>query len=427
MPRHLKDLDYSVLQQCMHCGMCLPDCPTYRTTKIERHSPRGRIALMRAVADGELEMGKELADEMDYCLGCLACVSACPAGVDYLEMFETARAEGELHRHGKLRRLLRRGVFEGLFLHPWLLITTGKFLRLYQQSGIEKIVRTLKLPRLLGRKMAELETQTPRMEARFSDDLIAEIERPPAGIPVRGRVGFLSGCVQAMAFASVNRATVDVLLQNGWEVQSPRLQPCCGSIHAHNGESALAERSARALIDSFELDSLDAIISNSGGCGGHLKRYHHILPNNPQAIVWDAKLKDVHEFLIEKGFRHPEVAPVEPLQVTYHDSCHLCHGQGISRQPRDILRSIPGLELIELAGASECCGSAGIYNVLQPEESARQLERKIAKIQKTGASMVALANPGCHLQIARGLENSGVQVTQPVQLLAEAYCRSTDV
>lgn len=420
MPPTLKQLDYSVLQQCMHCGLCLPTCPTYRTTKKERHSPRGRISLMRAVADGRFEMGPALAAEMDYCLGCLACETACPAGVDYTTMFETARAEAETHRHGPARRFLRWLTLDFLFLSPARLHLAGRLLRFYQRSGLASIARRLRLPYLLGKRMGDLEKQTPGMSPAFTDEIIDELERPPAHIPIRGRVALLGGCVQALAFADVNRATADVLLRNGWEVLTPRRQPCCGSLHAHNGAPDLAAVTAAALMDRFDLSTLDAIITNAGGCGGHLKRYHHLLPDDPRSMTWDAKVKDIHEFLVATGFEKP-MAALPQRSVTYHESCHLCHGQGISSAPREILKSIPGVELAELPEAAACCGSAGIYNLLQPEESRRQLDRKLAHIASTGASAVALANPGCHLQLLCG----PLPVTQPVLLLAEAYRAET--
>jgi len=425
----LRDLDYSVLQQCMHCGMCLPTCPTYITSKKERHSPRGRIALMRAVADGRFEAGPELAAEMNYCLGCLACTTACPAGVDYGTMFETARAETEANHSsgGQLRRFYRWLVLEQIFLHPGRLWAVGVMLRFYQQSGLAAVIRRLKLPYLLGRRLGDLEPQAPPLEAPFSDARIAEVESPPPGVAVRGRVALLSGCVQSLAFASVNRATADVLLANGWEVVTPRMQSCCGSLHAHNGAPDLARTAAEALMARFDLDTLDAVITNAGGCGSHLKHYSGLFGETAMAAkarAWDAKVKDIHEFLVGTGFRKPE-GSAEAFRLTYHESCHLSHGQGIRTAPRQILRAIPGLDLIELPESDLCCGSAGIYNVLQPEESQRLLDRKTGKIAGTGAAAVATANPGCHLQLARGLQqrNSAVKVVQPVVLLAEAYRR----
>lgn len=425
-PTSLKELDYSILQQCMHCGMCLPSCPTYRSTKKERHSPRGRISLMRAVADGHLVVEEELQKEMDYCLGCLACTSACPAGVDYGEMFEVARAESEATRQSSsLRHLTRQLAFRGLFLHPRIFHLTTVLLRFYQRSGLAGMVRRLGLPRLLGRRMAELERQTPQMEKEFSDELINEIESPPEGVPRRGRVVFLSGCIQSVAFSEVNRATVDVLLANGWEVITPRQQGCCGSIHAHNGEPEMAQHAARKLLEQMPPEEVDAIISNAGGCGSHLKHYGALVadhdPRHEHARAFEGKVKDIHEFLVETGFRNPN-SPIEK-KITYHPSCHLHHAQGVVSQPLVILESIAGLELSPLPNSGICCGSAGIYNILQPEESQRLGEEKCRDICGTGAKMVATANPGCHLQIQNHLEQEGdeIEVTQPVLLLAEAY------
>ncbi len=431
MKDSLRDLDYAVLQQCMHCGMCLPSCPTYVSTGRERHSPRGRIALMRAVADGHLEVGDELASEMDYCLGCLACTSACPAGVDYGTMFETARAEveREVSSRRKKRRFLRRMFLDRIFLHPGRLRRIGALLRWYQASGLDRVVRFLRLPYVLGRSLGNLERQTPRLSTQPTDRVVAEWEEPPAGIPIRGAIGLLSGCIQSIAFAEVNRDTADVLLANGWRVHTPRAQSCCGSLHAHNGAPDLAKRAATALMDAFspEWDRLDAIITNAGGCGSHLKQYRSLFPpdspESARAALWDARVKDIHEFLADTGFRRPDTAPSPGGVLTYHESCHLCHGQGIRAAPREILRSLPGWELRELPGADVCCGSAGIYNILQPEESDRILERKIEAIRRLGPACVATSNPGCHLQIQRGLDSAGldVTVTQPVTLLARAY------
>lgn len=430
VPR-LKDLDYSVLQQCMHCGMCLPACPTYESTKRERHSPRGRIALMRAVADGDLEVGDELAGEMSYCLGCLACTSACPAGVDYTTMFETARAEIESRPElsDPRRRKIREMAFRGLFLRPGRLGFVGKLLRFYQWSRLDRVFRFLGLPYLLGKRMGRLERQAPRMSRAFSDECIEEWEFPPEGVELRGHVGMLSGCVQSLAFADVNRDTVDVLLRNGWAVFTPRGQYCCGSIHAHNGVPDLARETGTRLMSQFgdEWEKLDAVITNAGGCGSHLKHYQGMFEpgsdEHRRAGEWDGKVKDIHEFLVDQGFVVPANSDPEEFFVTYHESCHLCHGQGIRSQPREILRSIPGLNFRELPGSDSCCGSAGIYNVLQPEESARILDRKVEAIAGTKVDCVATSNPGCHLQIQNGLDNAAcdIDVIQPVTLLARAY------
>lgn len=420
--RYLADLDYSVVQQCMHCGMCLPSCPTYLETKLERNSPRGRIALMRAVADGELEVSRAFGEEMYYCLGCLACTTACPAGVDYPKLFENARAEIEaqdvLFTPG--RRFWRWLTLRQIFAKPWMLHAVGRALWIYQASGLCALVRKSGLLRLLPANLRDLEPATPTVKRTFSDGLIAEVEVPSAP---RHRVGMLTGCVQDLVFPDVNRDTVDALLANACEVVTPRSQGCCGSLHAHNGDLEQATTQARRLLDQFDLASLDAIITNAAGCGSHLKHFSNLLGDDPRyrerAAAWDAKVRDISQWLVEIGFRRPEGSG-SPCQATYHEACHLCHGQGISRQPREILRAVPGLELVELENATHCCGSAGVYNITQPEQAAKLQQEKAACIARTGASLVATANPGCHLQIQNGVGDD-IAVRHPVSLLAEAY------
>jgi glycolate oxidase iron-sulfur subunit len=449
----LAHLDYAVLQQCMHCGMCLPTCPTYDATKLERNSPRGRIALMRAIADGDLGVTKAFGDEMYFCLGCLACETACPAGVTYARMFEEARADIEDANvlPGTQRKFVRAFALRFVFARPFVLRALGRMLRWYQVSGLEWLVRRLKLTALLPRDLRELEPLTPRVQPQFSDALIGAVESPRN--ETRHRVGLLTGCVQDLVYPHVNRDTADVLLANGCEVLTPGMQSCCGSLHAHNGELTMAREMARRNIDTMEraagsLDSLDAIITNAAGCGSHLKHYDELLANDrtyaERARQWSAKLKDIHEWLVEIDWAPPS-SPVSPtpvspaaapppfpvsglrspvsIRVTYHEACHLCHGQKITRQPREILRRIPGLELVELPESTWCCGSAGIYNITQPEMSRKLLERKMANIESTGVQIVASANPGCAVQLEVGARSSGrkLEIVHPVTLLARSY------
>jgi len=432
----LHDLDFSVLQQCIHCGMCLPSCPTYAETGRERNSPRGRIALMRAVAENELPLSPTFAEEMNYCLGCLACTSACPAGVNYSELLETARGASEESGvvPGKLRRVLRWALLRQLFLRPRLLRSVGRVLAFYQQSGGQAWVRRRGLVRLLPKRLRELEPLTPTLQKRFSDDLITVHEVPRKK---QYRVALLTGCVQDLVFSDVNRATADVLLANGCEVFTPPLQGCCGSLHAHNGDLTAAAILARRLIDTIDPDQVDAIISNAGGCGSHLKHYTALLAHDPRyaarAVVWDAKVRDISEWLVEIDFRKPTASPFShstgnassagaPTVVTYHDACHLCHGQGITRQPRQILQALPGVALRECAESTWCCGAAGIYALTHPKTATALRERKWKNLEATGASMVALGNPGCavHLDTKPG-ETQRPEVVHPVVLLARAY------
>lgn len=424
---YLKGLDYSVVQQCMHCGMCLPTCPTYDITKLERHSPRGRIALMRAIADERMEATETFADEMSYCLGCLACKTTCPAGVDYPQLFEMARAEVERSgvRRGLFRKYIRWGTLRLLFGRQWLLHLFGRTLWLYQASGLQSLLRKSGIFKILPQRLRMMESMTPDIQAKFSHQLIHEVEQPSVSVS-QYRVGLLTGCVQDMLYADINRDTATVLLDAGCTVITPRGQLCCGSLHAHNGEYALSKGYARKLIDQFDLDDLDAIITNAGGCGSHLRHYDRLLADDPtyaeKARKWSSKLKDIHEWLVEIDYVPQGRPSATPWTVTYHDSCHLAHGQGITAQPRQLLKEIPGLTLVDLPEANWCCGSAGVYNLTQPDTAAQMARRKLDNIRKTGCTTVATANPGCLLQLQKFAEMQGMtlEVLHPVTLLARS-------
>jgi len=423
----LKDLDYSVVQQCMHCGLCLPTCPTYDATKLERHSPRGRIALMRAIADGQLETTKTFGDEMYFCLGCLACMTACPAGVNYAELFEHARAEVEETNvlASPKRKLIRWFTVKWLFMDLSRLLLLGRAMRFYQELGLQTLLRRSGILKLLPKRLQELEAMTPVIPPGFSADIISPVT--PAAGQRRHRVAVLTGCAQDLIFSEINRDTVEVLVQNGCEVFTPPAQQCCGSLHAHNGETDLAVELARKHIDQFPPEQYDAIISNAGGCGSHLKHYSKLLADDPRyrerAKLWDQKLNDVHEWLAQIKIRIPKSENQNPHTVTYHESCHLSHGQKVVNQPKEILKLIPNLKLVELPEANWCCGSAGIYNLVQPEMANQLLDRKLKHIRSTGATIVANGNSGCLLQLINGIRQAGwpVRVAHPVSLLAEAY------
>jgi glycolate oxidase iron-sulfur subunit len=372
--------------------MCLPTCPTYDATKHETSSPRGRIALMRAVADSKLAAhSPQFAEEMYFCLGCLACETACPAGVDYAKMLEYARAEVGP---------------KGGWLMRWLFAKPARL------RAVARLLRLINIPpAIIPGRLRELYELRPRIRDKFSFELIREVERPALHAP-RFTVGLLTGCVQDVAYSDVNRDTVDVLLANGCEVVTPRTQVCCGSLLAHNGELELARQLTQKNLKAFDPKTLDAIIVNSAGCSSFMKRV-------PE---FKGKIKDICEFLSEIGLPSSVFGP-QSCCVTYHDACHLVHGQKISQQPRDLLRAIPGLELIELPEATWCCGSAGIYNITQPEMSMALLERKMKHIAEIGVSIVATGNPGCIGQIRYGAKKFGVnvEVVHPVTLLARCY------
>ena len=384
---------------------------------------------MRAIADDRLEPTRTFGEEMYFCLGCLACMTACPAGVNYAELFEHARAEVE--SSGELaspkRDAIRAFTLGWLFTDLSRLKLLGRILGLWQQLGLQEGVRRSGLLNLLPRRLRELEAMTPNVQPALTEDLVAPVT-PPVG-PRRYRVAVLAGCAQDLIFSDVNRDTVEVLARNGCEVHTPADQHCCGSLHAHNGEWELAQELARRNIDQFPPDRFDALISNAGGCGSHLKHYSHLLAKDPlyveRAREWDRKMKDIHEWLAVIGVVRPSGTGAPAQTVTYHDSCHLCHGQKVAAQPRALLRAIPGVKLVELPEASWCCGSAGIYNLTQPEMSGKLLERKVDHIASTRASVVATGNPGCLLQVMNGCQSRGLQVrtAHPVTLLAEAYRR----
>jgi glycolate oxidase iron-sulfur subunit len=350
--------------------------------------------------------------------------------VNYAELFETARSDIELHdaHRGAARKFWRALTLGFLFKRPRALRAIARVVSMYQRSGLEALARRSGVMRLLPAALRRLEPQTPRIAAAFSHARIASHEEPPAA--ARYRVGLLTGCVQDLVFPDVNRDTADVLLANGCAVDTPPVQPCCGSLHAHTGDLEGARVLARRMIDLFPPDRYDAVVSNAGGCGSHLRRYAPLLADDAayrdRSRLWDRKVRDIQEWLVEIACRPPAATPfAESAVVTYHESCHLVHGQKISREPRALLRLLPGVSLVELPESSWCCGSAGVYAITQPEQAELLLGRKTANIVSTGAAWLATANPGCHLQIARGLDSAGAQVrvVHPVSLLARAYRR----
>jgi glycolate oxidase iron-sulfur subunit len=417
------ELQYEQLLACVHCGFCLPTCPTYAETGLEPDSPRGRIYLIKALADGRVTLEDAVVRHLDLCLGCRACESACPAGVQYGHLIEAARAEIERRRPGtRLRRGARRLTFRALLPNPRMLRLLAAALCFYQRSGLRALVRGSGLRRLLPTALAAGEAILPSLRAGEREPLP---ERWPAREPVTGRVGFLHGCVQDVLFRAHNWATLRLLQRNGADVAVPRDQRCCGALHAHAGDPAGARALARANIAAFEGASVDAIVVNAAGCGAHLKNYGYLLRDDPawreRAAAFSRRVADVTEVLTRQGLR----GPLGPLarQVTYHDPCHLAHGQRVRREPRALLAAVPGLEVVELPESEMCCGSAGIYNLTEPEMARQLLLRKLRHLEATGADTVVTANPGCILQIASGLRARGrsMRVVHIVELLDQAY------
>lgn len=381
---------------------------------------------MRAIADGRLEATRTFAEEMYFCLGCLACMTACPAGVNYAELFEQARAEAERTKvlANPRRNLIRSFTLRWLFMDLKRLRLLGLGMRLYQRLGMQWFVRNSGLLKYVPKRLRELESMTPKVQPRWTSQMVAAIT--PARGERRYKVAVLSGCAQDLIFSDVNRDTVEVLARNGCEVHTPPNQSCCGSLHAHNGEWELAKTLAQRQIEQFPPGEYDAIITNAAGCGSHLKHYAKLLEGDPfygpLGHEWDGKVKDIHEWLAQIGVTIPK-ANLPEQTVTYHEACHLCHGQKITNQPRQILKSIPNLRLVELPESTWCCGSAGIYNIIQPEMANELLERKLKHIENTSAETVATANPGCMLQVLNGARKKrmALKIKHPITLLAEAY------
>jgi glycolate oxidase iron-sulfur subunit len=400
-------LDYQATLDCVHCGLCLPHCPTYQETGRESSSPRGRIYLMRGVAEGRLPLDEHVTFEMGFCLACRACESACPAGVRYGHLVETMRAEIDAREaDGLPARLLRRLVFRGVIARPRVLRALASALRLYQRGGLQRVARATGVLRAFP-ALARAERLLPRVpDAWRSRRLI------PAEGARRGRVALFRGCLMPELFGPVNAATARVLAANGFEVEIPPGQRCCGALHLHGGDPGGAAALARRNRAAFRLDDVDAVIVNSAGCGAALKDAGDALAR---------KVRDVSEFLHEVGPRPPPRAL--PMRVAYDDPCHLLHGQRIAEAPRALLRQIPGVALFDLPGASDCCGAAGVYNLVQPEMSARLLARKVAAIRETKPDVVATGNPGCLMQIGGGVREAGlaVEVVHPIELLARSW------
>jgi glycolate oxidase iron-sulfur subunit len=395
-----------LISDCVHCGFCLPTCPTYVLWGEEMDSPRGRIDLMKAGLEGA-PLTDSMAGHFDACLGCMACVTACPSGVQYDKLIEATRVQVERHHtRSPGDRAMRAAIF-ALFPYKRRLRLLRGPLRAYQASGLPTVVRKSGLLDRLAPKLAAMEGLAPVLEKREKLP-----ERMPAVGERRAVVGMLTGCVQGEFFPGVNAATARVLAAEGCDVVIPRKQGCCGALSVHNGRQEEAESFARATIDAFEAAGVQTVVVNAAGCGSSMKEYAEILADDPayaeRAKAFAASVRDVSELLAELG----TVAPRHPLEVTvaYHDACHLGHAQGIRQQPRSLLREIPGLQLKEIPEAEICCGSAGIWNVLNPEPARELGDRKARNIASTGAELLVTANPGCLMQVSSSLERQGTRI-----------------
>jgi glycolate oxidase iron-sulfur subunit len=399
------------LSKCVHCGLCLQHCPTYVETGLETESPRGRLYLMRALAEGRIDPTPNAIGHLDQCLQCRNCEAVCPSGVPYGRIMERARAEILGSENAPLPWRLRSLFLCEVIAKPTRLRVLTSALRLYQRSGLRSVVEGIPLLR-------DRAALAPSIGRRpfTKTGIVAR----PEGKPVR-RVGFLTGCIMPLAYGRVHRATLRVLARNGCEVIAPPAQACCGALHAHNGDQPKARVLAKRNIDAFLAEDVDAIVVNSAGCGAAMKEYGELLAGDDRARRLSSLVRDIHEFLLEIPLKPPRTRM--DLDVTVQDSCHLAHAQRLARAPRDILALIPGVRVIDMPHADRCCGSAGVYSMTQPSMSLQLLESKMAEVRATGARVIATANPGCMAQLEAGLRRHNLpgRVVHVVELLDQAY------
>jgi glycolate oxidase iron-sulfur subunit len=417
--------EYEDYSRCVHCGLCLNHCPTYRLWGQEADSPRGRIRQMALVDQGRMEVGDSFVMHMDRCLDCRACETACPSGVEYGKLIELARAQVlKKYRRSLLSRVVRNFVYRRLLPYPRRVASAARLARFYQRSGAETLVRGSGILRLFG--MQERARLLPRIDRDF---FFADLGKTfPASSPRRARVAFFAGCVAQVTFTELNRATIRVLQANGCDVVVPASQNCCGALAAHSGDRAIARELANINFDAFRAEDFDAIITNAAGCGSTLKEYAHFFPvgdpGNADASKFSAMVRDVTEFLAELGLA-AKLQPV-PLRVTYQDSCHLVHGQKIREAPRKLIRAVPEVEFVEMPLSDQCCGSAGVYNVTQPQAARELLDQKMDCVERTEARAIITANPGCILQLRAGvaLRRTGQEVMHVLELLDRSTPRA---
>jgi glycolate oxidase iron-sulfur subunit len=425
--------EYADYSRCIHCGLCLNACPTYRLWHNEADSPRGRIRQMALIDQGRMELGEAFVTHIDRCLDCRACETACPSGVEYGKLVEQARAQIEKnYKRPRASRAIRNFVYRRLLVEPKRIARMARIVRFYQRSGLEAIARGSGLLRLMG--LQQRAALLPRIDreffySRLGQTFLARGER-------RARVAFFAGCVAQVTFTALNDATIRVLQANGCEVVVPAEQSCCGALAAHAGVRDVARGLARKNMEIFLREPFDAIITNAAGCGSTLKEYTHLFADDAgtdgaqsvrereraaeSASQFTPKMRDVTEFLVELGLS----APLREMQlrVTYQDSCHLLHGQKMREAPRKLIRAVPGVELVEMPLADQCCGSAGVYNVTETKTSMELLAEKMRHAALTKASAIVTANPGCILQLRAGakLHGTGQEVMHVVELLDRA-------
>ncbi|WP_141603758.1 (Fe-S)-binding protein [Terrilactibacillus laevilacticus] len=419
------------LLNCMRCGFCLPACPTYIESGMqEKYSPRGRIALMKAVKDGLIEPDEEVERSLDLCLGCRACEPVCPSGVKYGELLEDARdIINQNKKHSLPVRMLRKGVLDGLFPHQNRMINVSSLLGMYQRSGLSKVARKIGFMELFPESMATMEKVLPPVPKR--KEMKHRLRHFEPEVVKKATVAFFTGCLMDTMFLETNNATISLLQKVGCEVVVPEGQLCCGALHGHSGEKERAKQMAKQNIEAFDQVQADYIITNAGGCGAFLIGYDHLLKDEPEwadrAKYFVSKLKDISAILVDLQFHHQHLRLPDQI-VTYQDSCHLRNVMRTYDEPRKLLKAIGGVTFKEMEGADRCCGSAGIYNIVEPDMSMQILDHKMEHVKETKATTIVTANPGCLLQMKLGIEREGltgrVRAVHIVDLLLEALNES---
>jgi glycolate oxidase iron-sulfur subunit len=412
----------TLIDACVHCGFCLSTCPSYRVLGTETDSPRGRIYLMDGINEGTIPFSPATIEHFDTCLGCLACVTTCPSGVQYDKLIEATRAQVKRNAdRPPVEKLLRSLVFN-LFPYPDRLRLLMRPVTLYQSLGLQNWVRSMGFLKLISPQLSAMEGMLPKLPAGAFEDVLPETIAAQG--EQRYRVGMLLGCVQRLFNPAVNEATMRVLTANGCQVVIPKSQGCCGALSHHQGEEAQARSFAKQMIEAFEAQDVEYVLINASGCGHTMKEYGHLLKDDREyadrAAKFVLKVRDVQEFLAEVGLTAPLSAlQPEPLSIVYQDACHMIHGQKITAQPRKLLRQIPGVTLKEPIDAALCCGSAGVYNIFQPDIAEELGQQKVTNLTRTGATAIASANIGCYVQISKhlGIQGKEIPVLHPMQLL----------
>ncbi|WAT82634.1 (Fe-S)-binding protein [Bacillus safensis] len=404
-----QQMDEKELLNCMRCGFCLPSCPTYiESGQQETHSPRGRIALMKAVRDGVIEPDEDVEHSLNLCLGCRACEPVCPSGVKYGRLLEDARDIIQQHKKQSIPvKLVRRVVFKGLFPSQSRMRKAAGLLRFYQTSGLQTAARKTGMLKVLPPHLRLMEQALPKVPPQQK----SRLTEYKALCPARKRVAFFTGCLMDTVFFSTNEATIQLLQLAGCDVIVPPIQTCCGALHGHSGEKEQAKQLAKRNIEAFEEIDADAIVMNAGGCGAFLSDYDHLLCDDPdfqkRSKSFSKKITDISDILVELEFHRRMPLALPEQVITYQDSCHLRNGMGVQHAPRMLMKAIQGVSFKEMKDSGRCCGSAGIYNILQPKMSMQILDHKMTEATQTKAAAIVTSNPGCQLQMAAGIKRSG--------------------